>query len=1145
MSGSSGTLETIGRHLALAVRPLRFAVADVASFKHFMYRMGWNVQSLPPAYAALASLVDDVVNTLTAIEASSGGERLSRVLDLLEKVSALYQAIKTLGAAPAGVDAATFLAEVPERLFELLLVDYLAAALHPVHDLLVTLGVIRSVAQTAGAGRPPYLRRQLDFERLRDVIADPTSIPRFVYGWGEDNFDTLTLFGHLREVLEHTGALVSFGQASTSLVQGYMGAGAPRSSLKLTVLQTILADQPVELAFMLLGLPPEDDQKPGLILHPVVPGELGVGWEITDALSLRIRPTTDPSTQFGIVIRPGEVSVRYPFAPGTGLPQVGFGVALDYKPGAATVLLGEASATRLSLQGLAASVDLDAHPDGLELKAGLTLDGLNLVVAAADLDGFLGTLIGQDLTIPIPLTLQWSSRGGISFAGGAGFTVSQSAHLALGPITIQGLSLALRTTTDAGHAPDLILEAGLSIGGSLGPVGFSAANVGLRLAAVFHDGNAGPFDIAIGFKPPDGIGFSVEAGGVVTGGGFLFHDATQQLYAGVMQLSLNETITLSAFGLIATQMPDGSRGYSMIIFITAEDFEPIPLGLGFTLEGIGGMVAVNRTFDQDALRAGTQNDTLKSLLFPRDPVGNAPTIIRSLASAFPARRGSYLLGILAKIGWFTPTLIELDLALILEFGARERLLVLGRISSLLPSADNDLVRINLDAIGVLDFDQDTAAIDAVLVDSRLVHKFALTGAAALRAGWGSAESTDFVLSIGGFNPRFAPPAGVPPLARVQIALSSGTNPRLSCDAYFAITANTIQFGAGAQLYAEAYGFSISGDIGYDVLIARAPLHFIADFHASVQLKHGSDNLFKVSVEGELEGPRPLRLSGKASFEIFWCDFSVRFDTTLVQGEPPPLPPAVDVLAQLEAALSTAQSWSTQVAPNRTHGVALRKLAPGSGLVLDPLGRLAVNEGVVPLDTGRDIDSFGGAPVAGARRFALSVALNGVALTETQALQARFAPAQFFAMSDDEELASPSFQTMDSGLVVGTEAVSFDAGQLVAARVEYQAITIDPLAAIPPPPGSYTLPAVLLALHSASSAAGRAPLRRLGRARFRSAAPAAVSLAQPRWAIVPLDAGTPVKLDPSVKTWTDYRAALAALNRGGAQFQLVPARDIAA
>ena len=113
-------------------------------------------------------------------------------------------------------------------------------------------------------------------------------------------------------------------------------------------------------------------------------------------------------------------------APGTGLPEVEFGAALDYKPGTATMLLGEPSATRLSLQGAAVSVDLDAHSNGVELKAGLTLNGLNLVVAAADLDGFLGSLISQDATIPTPLTLQWSSRGGLTFADGAGFTVSQS-----------------------------------------------------------------------------------------------------------------------------------------------------------------------------------------------------------------------------------------------------------------------------------------------------------------------------------------------------------------------------------------------------------------------------------------------------------------------------------------------------------------------------------------------------------------------------------------------------------------------------------------------------------------------------------------------------------------------------------------------
>ena len=180
------------------------------------------------------------------------------------------------------------------------------------------------------------------------------------------------------------------------------------------------------------------------------------------------------------------------------------------------------------------------------------------------------------------------------------------------------------------------------------------------------------------------------------------------------------------------------------------------------------------------------------------------------------------------------------------------------------------------------------------MDSRLAHKFPLTGAAAFRARWTSGPGSGFILSVGGVNPRFAPPTNLPKLARVTIALTSGDNPRVICEAYFAVTANTLQFGARAAVYAAAHGFSVEGDVGFDVLIQLVPFHFLADFHASAQLKRGSRTLFKVSLAGELEGPLPLRVSGKASFEILWCDFSVRFDKTLISGEHPPLPPAVDV-----------------------------------------------------------------------------------------------------------------------------------------------------------------------------------------------------------------------------------------------------------
>jgi hypothetical protein len=568
--------------------------------------------------------------------------------------------------------------------------------------------------------------------------------------------------------------------------------------------------------------------------------------------------------------------------------------------------------------------------------------------------------------------------------------------------------------------------------------------------------------------------------------------------------------------------------------------------MGFSLQGIGGMVAVHRTFDQDVLREGLKSDTLGALLFPRDPIGNAPAIIRALATAFPAQRGSYLLGVLVRIGWGLSTLVLLDLALILQFGTRKRLLVLGRISSLLPSPDNDLVRLKLDAMGVIDFDEGTASIDAVLVDSRLAHKFALTGAMAMRARWTSGPGSGFVLAVGGLNPRFAPPTGLPQLDRIAIALCSGDNPRVICAAYFAITSNTVQFGARAQLHAAAYGFSVDGDIGYDVLLQIVPLHFLAEFHASVQLKRGSSNLFKVSLDGELEGPRPLRVSGKASFEILWCDFSVRFDKTLIDGEKPPLPPAVDVLAELTKALSAPQSWTALGPAHGTHGVVLRKLAPGSAVVLDPLGRLVVKQQVVPLNTGRDIDTFGGAPVSGDRRFQVTAMVNAQA-QETEMVRDQFAPAQFFEMSEDDKLAGPSFEEMDAGLVFGSDAMNFDAAEVVAVPMAYESIVIDSLQAAPTPPGPrYQLTSAQLLAQTRTGAAARAPLRRVGLARFRdAAAPPAVSLGAPSWSIMPLSEGAAAVVDADVKTWSEYRSALAAMNRGGTRWQIVPRHELAA
>ena len=239
------------------------------------------------------------------------------------------------------------------------------------------------------------------------------------------------------------------------------------------------------------------------------------------------------------------------------------------------------------------------------------------------------------------------------------------------------------------------------------------------------------------------------------------------------------------------------------------------------------MLAINRTFDEEALRAGLKNHTLDSVMFParphpqraadsqqsqpRLPAGQWPASLWSDGPDLLGHSGTDYCRSGRGVGVWRPTTAADS----------------GPGAAILPKRENDLVRLQMDAIGVLDFDQGTAALDATLYDSRLLKKFVLTGDMAMRLKWEG--SPNFALAVGGLHPAFNPPPNFPKLERIAINLSAGDNPRLRCEAYFALTSNTVQFGARAELYAAAAGFSVHGDIGFDVLIQFDPFSFLADF----------------------------------------------------------------------------------------------------------------------------------------------------------------------------------------------------------------------------------------------------------------------------------------------------------------------------
>jgi len=117
-------------------------------------------------------------------------------------------------------------------------------------------------------------------------------------------------------------------------------------------------------------------------------------------------------------------------------------------------------------------------------------------------------------------------------------------------------------------------------------------------------------------------------------------------------------------------------------------------------------VGVNRSASTDGLHAALKANTLSSILFPKNAITNAPQVLATLDAIFPTAAGRFVFGPMALIGWGTPTVLTAAIAIVVELPEPIRIILIARLSVRLPSESEALVRINLDALGILDLSQD-------------------------------------------------------------------------------------------------------------------------------------------------------------------------------------------------------------------------------------------------------------------------------------------------------------------------------------------------------------------------------------------------------------------------------------------------------
>ena len=421
-------------------------------------------------------------------------------------------------------------------------------------------------------------------------------------------------------------------------------------------------------------------------------------------------------------------------------------------------------------------------------------------------------------------------------------------------------------------------------------------------------------------------------------------------------------------------------------------------------------------------------------MFPQNVVQNAPRIISDLRAIFPPRNGVFLIGPMAKLGWGTPTLVSISLGIIIEIPGN--VTILGVLRVALPTESAPIVQLQVSFVGRIEFDRKRLYFFASLFNSRVLF-ITLDGDMGLLAAFG--EDANFVLSVGGFHPRFTPPPlPFPVPTRISVSILNESWGRIRAEGYFAVTSNTAQFGARTEIFFGFSALSVESSMSFDALFQFSPFRFAIEISSHFSVKVFGMGVWGLSIQLLLEGPAPWHAKGRASISLLFFDIPVRFDETWGERRGNTLPP-VSIMPLLETEFGKKENWRAFLPQGRAELVTLRQFAPEEeALVLHPAGTLRVLQKLAPL--GISISKLGNRKSDDGKKFTVTAA-PGV-FSKLSDAKERFAAAEFNDLSDAQRLAAPAFESQDGGLDLAPQGQGTFAATAIRRTNRYELITID-------------------------------------------------------------------------------------------------------
>jgi hypothetical protein len=402
--------------------------------------------------------------------------------------------------------------------------------------------------------------------------------------------------------------------------------------------------------------------------------------------------------------------------------------------------------------------------------------------------------------------------------------------------------------------------------------------------------------LGFGFKvkwPPslpdvslNGIGISYKSGPITISGMFVrvpHDDGTLEFYgAALIQTS---AFTIGGIGSYA-KTKDGT----ISLFVYGAYSGPLGGPAFFFVTGIALGFGYNRTIKLPSINE-VRDFPLVAMVLNPDPKRTINNILSDLIAknTIPISPGDYWLAIGIKFTSFK--IVESFVLLTVNFGTRLEFAIIGLSVLRWPEQKivekaklpGPIVYIELAVLARFGPDSDKIAVDALITpNSYLISKDCrLSGGFAFYTWISGPHEGDFVITLGGYHPKFKKPSHYPTVPRLALNWKVSNALTIRGEMYYALTPTAIMAGGRWEVLFQMSMLSASFTLWADMLISWAPFQYYIDIGICIKISANIKILF-IRIHFSIEMTAELHIWGPPFAGEAYVDWKI-FSFTIPFG----------------------------------------------------------------------------------------------------------------------------------------------------------------------------------------------------------------------------------------------------------------------